>query len=469
MWRARQKKAHESPRRGHSPPQGAAEVGSGVVTCNPVADEATTLSDALLLSCYRRMLTIRFFEERAATLYRDGKIPGFVHLSVGQEAVPAGVLSALAPTDVITSTHRGHGHVLAKGLDVREAFAELFGLQEGSCHGRGGSMHIADPAIGIFGANGIVGAGVPIAAGAAAAAKLRQDHRVAVSFFGDGAISTGAFHEGATLAGAWRLPLVLVCENNQFSEFSGPAGVSIERRAGAYDVDFVQVDGNDVSAVAIVMQRVVENIRQGGRPAFVEAVTFRVRGHYEGDPQRYRDPDTDAEWLARDPLLIAESMLQRGGVDASDIEAIRREVQLEIDHAAEEASAGHAPVVATLFDYVSPAPADIAETPLAAGREPMRVSRSIRAALAYELEHDARVFLAGIDVGAGATSSESPAGSSSSFPAGSWIRRSQRVRSSASASELQWPACVQWSRSCTRISWPCASTRSSIKRRSSRS
>jgi 2-oxoisovalerate dehydrogenase E1 component len=166
-------------------------------------------------------------------------------------------------------------------------------------------------------------------------------------------------------------------------------------------MDFVQVDGNNVAAVAIAMRRVVENIRQGGPPAFVEAVTFRVRGHYEGDPQKYRDPELDALWLTRDPLLQAESLLQRGGLDATDIEAIRSEVQLEIDQAAEDASTGHAPIASTLFDYVSPVSADIAEPPIAPGHEPMRVSRAVRAALAYELEHDSRVFLAGIDVGAG--------------------------------------------------------------------
>jgi 2-oxoisovalerate dehydrogenase E1 component len=190
------------------------------ITSHAPPEQRATLGTDELLALYRSMLRIRLFEERAAVLYQQGCIPGFLHLSVGQEAVPVGTCFALGPDDVITSTHRGHGHVLAKGLDMRSAFAELFGRDSGSCRGRGGSMHIADPSLGIFGANGIVGAGVPIAVGAATAAALRADGRVAVAFFGDGAVSTGAFHEGATLAGSWRVPVVLLCENNQFSEFT---------------------------------------------------------------------------------------------------------------------------------------------------------------------------------------------------------------------------------------------------------
>lgn len=358
-----------------------------------------------LLNLYRRMLLIRLFEDRAAVLYRDAKIPGFVHLSVGQEAVPVGVCWALDRDDVITSTHRGHGHVLAKGLPVTAAFAELFGMEEGSCRGRGGSMHIADPSLGIFGANGIVGAGVPIAIGAATAAALREDHRVAVAFFGDGALSTGAFHEGATLASAWQLPVILLCENNQFSEFTASAkstAVPIERRARAYDFDFIQVDGNDVEQVASVMVDLVERLRNGGRPAFVEAVTFRVRGHYEGDVQKYRDTEFDQLWLARDPIDRAYGRLLEGGVSQDELAAVRAEVAQEIDDAVSAASRGKAPETSTLFDYVQPAPAGaITETPLPPDAEPIRMSRAIRAALRRELEDDERVFLAGIDVGEG--------------------------------------------------------------------
>jgi 2-oxoisovalerate dehydrogenase E1 component len=274
------------------------------ITSHAPPDRRAALSTEDLLGLYRSMLRIRLFEERAAVLYQQGSIPGFLHSSVGQEAVPVGTCFALGTEDVITSTHRGHGHVLAKGLGMRGAFAELFGRASGSCHGRGGSMHIADPSLGIFGANGIVGAGVPIAVGAATAAALRDDGRVAVAFFGDGAISTGAFPEGATLAGSWQVPVVLLCENNQFSEFTpAPAaardsGTAFEHRARAYGLDFARLDGNDVADVALAMRDIVGRLRAGGPPVLVEAVTFRVRGHYEGDRQAYRDPEVDRAWLA---------------------------------------------------------------------------------------------------------------------------------------------------------------------------
>jgi 2-oxoisovalerate dehydrogenase E1 component len=358
-----------------------------------------------LLGLYRSMLRIRLFEERAAVLYQQGAIPGFLHLSVGQEAVPAGTCFALGPDDVITSTHRGHGHVLAKGLDMRGAFAELLGRATGSCHGRGGSMHIADPSLGIFGANGIVGAGVPIAVGAATAAALRADGRVAVAFFGDGALSTGAFHEGATLAGSWRVPVVLLCENNQFSEFTatpqGDGGPALEHRARAYGLDFARLDGNDVTDVALAMRDIVGRLRTGGPPVLVEAVTFRVRGHYEGDRQRYRDPETDRGWLARDPLDRARGELLVRSVK-NGVTEIEAAVRAEVDDAVAWALAQPEPAPGTLADYLAPPAGPAAgETPLPADAEPIRMSRAVRAALRHELAADPRVFIAGIDVGAG--------------------------------------------------------------------
>jgi 2-oxoisovalerate dehydrogenase E1 component len=357
-----------------------------------------------LVSMYRGMLRIRLFEERAAVLYQQGSIPGFLHLSVGQEAVPVGTCFALGPGDVITSTHRGHGHVLAKGLDIRGAFAELLGRANGSCHGRAGSMHIADPSLGIFGANGIVGAGVPIAVGAATASALRADGRVAVSFFGDGALSTGAFHEGATLAGSWGVPVVLLCENNQFSEFTpaspGNGGAAFEHRARAYGLNFARLDGNDVAEVALAMRDIVGRLRAGGPPTLVEAVTFRVRGHYEGDPQRYRDPETDHSWLARDPIDRVRRQIQE--CFATVVDDIDAAVHAEVDDAVAWALAQPEPTAGTLADYLTPpARSVISETPLPAGAEPIRMSRAIRAALRHELATDPRVFIAGIDVGAG--------------------------------------------------------------------
>jgi 2-oxoisovalerate dehydrogenase E1 component len=367
-------------------------------------DGATHLDTGELLELYRQMLRIRRFEERAAALYQEGRIPGFLHLSVGQEAVPVGTCYALGVDDVITSTHRGHGHVIAKGLDLRGAFAELFGKQGGSCLGRGGSMHIADPALGIFGANGIVGAGVPIAVGAATAAQLRGDGRVAVAFFGDGAVSTGAFHEAATLAAAWQVPVVLLCENNQFSEFTPTVAAesTFEYRAKGYGLDFARVDGNDVEAVAVSLSAIVARLRSGGRPVLVEATTFRRRGHYEGDQQKYRDPELDQVWLARDPIDAARAALAARG---TEVAAVDLAVQLEIDEAVEWATAQDEPPAGTLFDFVGPAPSVIeaasAETPVPVDAEPIRMSRAVRAALRHELATDPRVFIAGIDVGAG--------------------------------------------------------------------
>src|SRR3954469_8647155 len=216
---------------------------------------------------HRRMLLIRGFEERVARLYRDSEVPGFVHLSIGQEASAAGACWPLRTDDVITSTHRGHGHCLAKGLDPLGMFAELMAKEKGTNRGRGGSMHIADPGIGIFGANGIVAAGVPIAVGAATAAPLsqprtvppsflRDDGTVTVAFFGDGAVAHGAFHEAVNLAAVWELPTIFFCENNGYAEFSPAAtqhAATLEQRAGGYGIGFVAVDGNDVAATAAAM------------------------------------------------------------------------------------------------------------------------------------------------------------------------------------------------------------------------
>src|SRR5205814_1521691 len=229
-----------------------------------------------LIEMHRRMWLIRGFEERVSALYRDGEVPGFVHLSIGQEASAVGACWPLRPADVITSTHRGHGHCLAKGLDPLPMFAELMGKAEGTNRGRGGSMHIADPNLGIFGANGIVAAGLPIAVGAATAAQVRRDGSVAVAFFGDGAVAQGGFHEAVNLAAVWRLPVIFFCENNGYAEFSAAAtqhAAPLERRAAGYGIGYAAVDGNDVIATAGVMGDVVEWVRTGGGPVLVGATT----------------------------------------------------------------------------------------------------------------------------------------------------------------------------------------------------
>ncbi|HEX5094567.1 MAG TPA: thiamine pyrophosphate-dependent enzyme, partial [Acidimicrobiia bacterium] len=362
-------------------------------------------TDAEVLEMQRRMLVIRGFEERVATLYRDGEVPGFVHLSIGQEAAAVGACWPLGPRDVITSTHRGHGHCLAKGLDPRGMFAELMGKDAGTNRGRGGSMHIADPALGIFGANGIVGAGLPIAAGAATAAQLRGDGGIAVAFFGDGAVAHGTFHEAVNLAAVWQLPVVFFCENNGYAEFS-PASTqhsaTLEQRAAGYGVDYVAVDGNDVLAVADAMRRVVEGVRQGKGPVLVEATTYRRHGHYEGDPQRYRTPEEVTEWDARDPLVVHERRLREAGISDDWLAALQSSVARELDDAVAAARPLPAPAVGTLHDFVVRPHPERSEPPaLAPDLDVFRTMDAIRAALETELANDERVFVAGIDVAAG--------------------------------------------------------------------
>ena len=311
----------------------------------------------------------------------------------------------LKPADVITSTHRGHGHCLAKGLDPFGMFAELMAKAEGTNRGRGGSMHIADPTIGIFGANGIVAAGLPIAAGAATAAQLRHDGSVAVAFFGDGAVAQGAFHEAVNLAAVHRLPVIYFCENNGYAEFSPAAtqhAAPLERRAAGYGVAFVAVDGNDVVATATAMQDIVEATRAGAGPTIVEATTYRWHGHYEGDPQRYRSPEEVQAWETRDPILIHASRLQATGIDVEEIKAVESSVAAELDEAVETARRLEAPAAASLADFVTrPRPAH-PEPPAPGADAPVfRTMDAIRSALETELANDERVFVAGIDVGAG--------------------------------------------------------------------
>ena len=358
-----------------------------------------------LVEMQRRMLVIRGFEERVAALYRDGEVPGFVHLSTGQEATAVGACWPLGPADVITSTHRGHGHCLAKGLDPAGMFAELMGKDLGTNRGRGGSMHIADPKLGIFGANGIVAAGVPIAAGAATAAQLRRDGSVTVAFFGDGAVAQGAFHEALNLAAVWKLPVVFFCENNGYAEFS-PASTqhaaSLEQRAAGYGIPYAAVDGNDVVATAHLMGDVVGTARDGRGPSVVEAETYRWHGHYEGDPERYRSPEELEEWRSRDPLLIHEALLRQAGVGDGQIKELEASTSAVLDAALEAARRLAKPDAATLTDFVlRPRPARPEPAPPGEDAPVFRTMDAIRSALEVELAADDRVFLAGVDVGAG--------------------------------------------------------------------
>ncbi len=371
----------------------------------PVDLSASAFSLVDLVEMQRRMLLIRGFEERVAALYRDGEVPGFVHLSTGQEATAVGACWPLHPADVITSTHRGHGHCLAKGLDPAGMFAELMGKDQGTNRGRGGSMHIADPKLGIFGANGIVAAGVPIAAGAATAAQLRGDGSVTVAFFGDGAVAQGAFHEALNLAAVWKLPVVFFCENNGYAEFS-PASTqhaaSLEHRAAGYGIPYVAVDGNDVVATASAMEDVVAAARDRRGPSIVEAATYRWHGHYEGDPERYRSPDEVAEWQSRDPLLVHESLLREAGVPDDQIKALEASTAEALDSAVEAARRLARPAAVTLTDFVVRPRAARPEPAAPADDAPVfRTMDAIRSALEIELTEDERVFVAGVDVGAG--------------------------------------------------------------------
>jgi 2-oxoisovalerate dehydrogenase E1 component len=358
-----------------------------------------------LTEMHRRMLLIRGFEERVAALYRDGEVPGFVHLSIGQEASAVGACWPLRPTDVITSNHRGHGHCLAKGLAPVGMFAELMGKDAGTNRGRGGSMHIADPSIGIFGANGIVAAGLPIAVGAATASVIRADGGVAVAFFGDGAVAQGSFHEAVNLAAVWHLPVVFWCENNGYAEFSPAAtqhSVTLERRASGYGLDYVAVDGNDVVATASAMSHVVDAVREGQGPVIVEANTYRWHGHYEGDPQRYRSQAEVDAWKDRDPILVHAKRLRATGIGPERIEALESSIAKELDEAVEAARQLAQPETGTIGSFVTrPRPA-LPEPPPPAQDAPIfRTLDAIHSALEVELAADDRVIVAGIDVAEG--------------------------------------------------------------------
>ena len=306
-----------------------------------MTEPATAATTAVvdLLELFRRMCLIRAFEERVSQLYRNAAIPGFIHTSLGQEAVAVGVCAALRPADYLVTTHRGHGHVLAKGTDVDAAMAELFGKRTGLCKGKGGSMHIADARLGILGANAIVGASVPIATGAALASSVLGRDAVAVGFFGEGAVNQGAFHEALNLAAIWALPALLVCENNLYAEFTASSEMSrrtsvADSAAAAYGVQAERIDGNDVEAVLACAAGAVARCRGGDGPVVIEALTYRWQGHYEGDPQSYKPTDEATEWRTRDPLVVAAARLEsRGLATAAEVEAIRAAAAERIDAA----------------------------------------------------------------------------------------------------------------------------------------
>ena len=303
--------------------------------------KASALPKEQLLSMYRMMVTIRRFEETLRDLFFQGQVPGFVHVSIGEEAVPTGVCAALSDKDYITTTHRGHGHMLAKGGKPKQMMAELFGKKTGYCKGKGGSMHIVSYDLGILGANGIVGGGIPIATGAALASSFRGNEAVSVSFFGDGASNEGTFHESLNLAGLWKLPVIYVCQNNCYAEFT-PTSEStsvkdIAVRAQGYNMPGVIVDGNDVLAVYEVIKAAVERAKRGEGPTLVEAKTYRWEGHVVGEEAfvgEYRPPEEVEVAKQRCPIvLFSQQVVATGFIDEAELNRIAGEVQREIDEA----------------------------------------------------------------------------------------------------------------------------------------
>lgn len=291
------------------------------------------------LSLYRTMLTIRKFETLAGEMFAASKIPGFIHLSIGQEASSVGVCSVLRPEDYITTTHRGHGHVIAKGGNLQRMFAELMGRKTGYCKGKGGSMHIADFSLGILGANGVVGGGFPIIVGAGLSIKLRRTDQVAVCFFGDGASNRGTFHEAMNMAAIWKLPILFVCENNCYASTTKTSYAcsvtDISARANGYNMPGVIVDGNDVLAVRHAAAEAVGRARRGEGPTLLENKTYRHRGHFEGDPQKYRDQAEVAEWEKKnDPIQRFAALLKKKKILTGELEKeIREQVEMALKEA----------------------------------------------------------------------------------------------------------------------------------------
>jgi len=307
-----------------------------------------TLDKSLLLKMYEQMLTIRRFEERAGKEFAAGRIPGFVHLYAGEEAVAVGVCTHLSDDDFITSHHRGHGHCIAKGVDVQAMVAELLGREAGACRVKAGSMHIADVHKGMLGANGIVGGGFPLAAGAGLTAKFNGRGQVAVCFFGDGAANQGTFHEGLNLASIWKLPVVFVAENNGYAE-STPVSYhmscrDIAERAVGYNMPGVTVDGLNVLAVYEAAGEAIARARRGEGPSLIECKTYRYYGHFEGDTLTYRTKEELEAFMARDPIkAVRQSLQDRGVVTAEELNAIDQQVQERIDEAWRSAEAAPLP------------------------------------------------------------------------------------------------------------------------------
>src|SRR5689334_24643700 len=315
----------------------------------PMTSLSPNLSPDKQREMLRQMLTIRRFEERASADYHAGKIYGVVHCYIGEEAVAVGVCAALQQGDQIISTHRGHGHCIAKGADLKRMMAELYGRYTGYCKGKGGSMHIADFGIGMLGANGIVAGGISIVTGAGLAAQLDGKGRVAVSFFGDGASNAGPFHECLNIAATWKLPMLYVCENNMYAAQTAAAAThalsDVAARAAGYGIPGAVVDGNDICAVYQAANRAVDRARSGAGPSLIECKTYRWRAHTErpGQPDT-RDPAERDMWQRRDPIAQLERQLrEQGHLDDSGLETMEREIMAALEAAVAFAEASPFP------------------------------------------------------------------------------------------------------------------------------
>lgn len=292
-----------------------------------------------------RMLTVRAFEETIGKLFYKGQIPGFIHLSIGQEGTSVGSCAALKDTDYIGTTHRGHGHIIAKGVDLNRMMAELFGRLDGFNRGKGGSMHVFDKSKGVLGANGIVGGCIPIVTGGALAAKLEGKGQVAMCFFGDGASNEGTFHEALNLAAVWKLPAIYVCENNQYGEFTplkeATAVAKISQRSAAYDIPGITVDGNDIELVFKTVTEAVERARNGGGPSLIECMTYRWHGHFHGEEallgtRKYRDAEEVERWKKLCPIARYREKLESENVlSAEQFAAVEKAANEKIASAVE--------------------------------------------------------------------------------------------------------------------------------------
>jgi pyruvate dehydrogenase E1 component alpha subunit len=323
------------------------QVAAGVNAAAPLARD-------LCERLFEQMLRIRAFEDKVHEAFQKGLVFGTTHLCQGQEAVSAGAIEALRADDSLTYTYRGHGQIVARGMDLTAAFAEIFGRTSGCSRGLGGSMHLADVALGLLGSFAIVGAGLPVAVGAAISAQLAGRGQVAMTFFGDGSTNIGAFHESMNLAAVWKLPLIFVCENNLYGEYSPILSTTpfedLVRRAAAYDMRADMIDGNDVLGVYRASLRATERARAGDGPSFIECKTYRYRGHSRSDPAKYRPEGELDRWMQKDPIARCEALLRTEyGASSAELQNIKDRSTSAIEKAFEQAVAGPWPLVRDLY------------------------------------------------------------------------------------------------------------------------